>query len=137
MVALAAALAVGSLVLVRIQTDQGQDLIWVFLIVVIVGKGTAGVLARINIPSMDPLIGAVFATVVAALVVSFIWDLSFLGLLLVGIVVAIGLVAGISMGSLIRVGEVFLTDAVEGSLVALDGPVLAAVVYAPFVALLL
>ena len=50
---------------------------------------------------------------------------------------AIGLVSGISMGSLLRVGEIYLTDAVEGSLVALDGPVLAALVYAPLITLLL
>ena len=68
---------------------------------------------------------------------SFIWDFNLFGLFLVGIVVAIGLVSGISMGSLLRVGEIYLTDAVEGSLVALDGPVLAALVYAPLITLLL
>ena len=136
-VALAGALAVGSLVLVRIQTVQGQDLIWVFLAMVIVAKGTAGLLARARTPSLDPLTGAVLATVVTAVAVSFVWDLSLVALFLVGVLVAIGLVAGISMGSLIRVGEIYLTDAVEGSLVALDGPVLAALVFAPFVILLL
>jgi len=137
MVALAAALSVGSLVLVRIQTVQGQDLIWVFLAIVIVGKGAAALLARSKMPSLDPLTGAVLATVLTAAVVSFIWDLSLVALFLVGIFVAVGLVAGISMGSLIRVGEIFLTGAVEGSLVALDGPVLAALVFAPFITLLL
>jgi molybdopterin synthase sulfur carrier subunit len=136
-VALAAALGVGSLVLVRIQTVQGQDLIWVFFAMVIVGKITAGILARAKTPSLDPLTGAVLATVVTAVAVSFIWDLNLFALFLVGILVAIGLVAGISMGSLVRVGEIFLTDAVEGSLVALDGPVMAALVYAPFITLLL
>jgi molybdopterin converting factor small subunit len=136
-VALAAALAIGSLVLVRIQTVQGQDLIWVFLSMVIVGKAAAGLLARAKTPSLDPLTGAVLATVLAAVAASFVWDLGFVALFLVGIFVAIGLVAGISMGSLIRVGEIYLTDAVEGPLVALDGPVLAALVYAPFVTLLL
>lgn len=137
MVALAVALAIGSLVLVRIQTVQGQDLIWVFLMMVIVGKAAAGLLARARSPFLDPLTGAVLATVLAAIAASFIWDLSFVALFLVGIFVAIGLVAGISMGSLIRVGEIYLTDAVEGSLVALDGPVLAALVYAPLITLLL
>jgi molybdopterin converting factor small subunit len=136
-VAIGVALAVGSLVLVRIQTVQGQDLIWVFLIMVIVGKATAGLLARAKTPSMDPLTGAVLATVLTAVGVSFIWSLNVFALFLVGILVAIGLVSGISMGSLLRVGEVYLTDAVEGSLVALDGPVLAAVMYAPFITLLL
>lgn len=137
MVSLAAALSLGSLVLVRIQTVLGQDLIWVFLAMVIVGKATAGLLARARTPSLDPLTGAVLATVLTAVAASFIWDLSFVGLFLVGIFVSVGLVAGTSMGSLIRVGEVYLTGAVEGSLVALDGPVLAALVYAPFVTLLL
>ncbi len=136
-VALAAALSIGSLVLVRIQTVIGQDLIWVFLVMVIVGKATAGLLARANRPSLDPLTGAVLATVLAAVAASFVWDLNFVGMFLVGVFVAVGLVAGISMGSLIRVGEVYLTDAVEGSFVALDGPVLAALMYAPFVTLLL
>lgn len=137
MVALAAALSVGSLVLIRIQTVQGQDLIWVFLVMVIVGKAAAGLLARTKMPSVDPLTGAVLATVLAAVAASFVWDLNLFALFLVGILVAIGLVAGISMGSVIRVGEVFLTDAVEGSLVALDGPALAAMIYAPFITLLL
>lgn len=136
-VALASTLAVGSLVLVRIQTVLGQDLIWVFLSMVIVGKAVAGLLARAKTPSMDPLTGAVLATVLTASAASFIWDLSFVSLFLVGVFVAVGLVSGISMGSLIRVGEVYLTDAVEGSLVALDGPVLAALVYGPFITLLL
>jgi molybdopterin converting factor small subunit len=136
-VAVALALAVGSLILVRIETVQGQDLIWVFLIMVIVGKATAGLLARAKTPSLDPLTGAVLATVLTAVGVSFIWSLNLFALFLVGILVAIGLVSGISMGSLLRVGEVYLTDAVEGSLVALDGPVLAAVMYAPFITLLL
>lgn len=136
-VALASTLAVGSLVLVRIQTVLGQDLIWVFLSMVIVAKAVAGLLARARTPSMDPLTGAVLATVLTASAASFIWDLSFVSLFLVGVFVAVGLVSGISMGSLIRVGEVYLTDAVEGSLVALDGPVLAALVYGPFVTLLL
>ena len=136
-VALASTLAVGSLVLVRIQTVLGQDLIWVFLSMVIVGKAVAGLLARARTPSMDPLTGAVLATVLTASAASFVWDLSFVSLFLVGVFVAVGLVSGISMGSLIRVGEVYLTDAVDGSLVALDGPVLAALVYGPFVTLLL
>ena len=137
MVALASALSIGSLVLVRIQTVLGQDLIWVFLSMVIIGKAVAGLLARAKTPSMDPLTGAVLATVLAAVAASFVWDLSLVSMFLVGIFVAVGLVSGISMGSLIRVGEVYLTDAVEGSFVALDGPVLAALVYAPFVTLLL
>ena len=136
-VALAATLAVGSLILVRIQTVQGQDLIWVFLAMVIVGKAAAGLLAAAKTPSLDPLTGAVVATVLAAAAASFVWDLNLFALFLIGVFVAIGLVAGISMGSLLRVGEVYLTDAVEGSLVALDGPVLAALVYAPFITLLL
>jgi len=136
-VALAATLAVGSLILVRIQTVQGQDLIWVFLAMVIVGKAAAGLLAAAKTPSLDPLTGAVVATVLTAAAASFVWDLNLFALFLIGVFVAIGLVAGISMGSLLRVGEVYLTDAVEGSLVALDGPVLAALVYAPFITLLL
>lgn len=136
-VGLAAALAVGSLILVRIETVQGQDLIWAFLLMVVVGKATAGLLSRAKTPSLDPLTGAVLATVLTAVVVSFIWGFNLFGLFLVGIVVAVGLVSGISMGSLLRVGEVYLTDAVEGSLVALDGPVLAALVYAPLITLLL
>jgi molybdopterin synthase sulfur carrier subunit len=124
MVALAAALSIGSL-------------IWVFLAMVIIGKATAGLLARARTPSLDPLTGAVLATVLTAVAASFIWDLSLVGMFLVGIFVSVGLVAGTSMGSLIRVGEVYLTDSVDGSLVALDGPVLAALVYAPFVTLLL
>ena len=136
-VALAATLAVGSLILVRIQTVQGQDLIWVFLAMVIVGKAAAGLLAAAKTPSLDPLTGAVVATVLTAAAASFVWDLNLFALFLIGVFVAIGLVAGISMGSLLRVGEVYLTDAVEGSLVALDGPLLAALVYAPFITLLL
>lgn len=136
-VALAATLAVGSLILVRIQTVQGQDLIWVFLAMVIVGKAAAGLLAAAKTPSLDPLTGAVVATVLTAAATSFVWDLNLFALFLIGVFVAIGLVAGISMGSLLRVGEVYLTDAVEGSLVALDGPLLAALVYAPFITLLL
>lgn len=137
MVALASALSIGSLILVRIQTVIGQDLIWVFLSMVIIGKMVAGLLARAKTPSMDPLTGAVLATVLAAIAASFVWDLNLVSMFLVGIFVAVGLVSGISMGSLIRVGEVYLTDAVEGSFVAFDGPVLAALLYAPFVTLLL
>jgi molybdopterin converting factor small subunit len=136
-VALAVTLAVGSLILVRVQTVQGADLIWVFLAMMTAGKVVAALLARAKTPTLDPLTGAVLATVLAAVGSSFIWDLDLVALFLVGILAAIGLVAGISMGSLLRIGEVYLTDPVEGSLVAFDGPVLAAVVYAPFITLLL
>jgi MoaD family protein len=136
-VALAVTLAVGSLILVRIQTVQGQDLIWVFIAVVTAGKVVGSLLAHAKTPTLDPLTGAVLATVLTAVGSSFIWGFDLLALFLVGILAAIGLVAGISMGSLLRIGEVFLTDAVEGSLVAFDGPVLAAVMYAPFITMLL
>lgn len=134
-ISMVAALAVGSLVLTRI--TWGRNLVWVFLALVIVGRGVATVLARSRGSSFDPLTGAVLATVLTGVISSLIWDQPVFASFLVAILVAIGLVAGSTLGSITRVGEVFLTDKVEGPLSGLDGPVLAATLFAPFLALLL
>ncbi len=86
--------------------------------------------------SVDPLTGAVLATVLTGVVSSFVWDVGIFAMFLVSILVAIGLVAGSTLGSIARVGEVFLTGKLEGWLSGLDGPVLAATLFAPFMSLL-
>lgn len=133
-----AALAVGSLVLVRIETTAGQTYVWIFLSMVIIGKVVESLLARYGpLPALDPLSGAVLATVLAGVGAAFVWEVNPYGLFLVSVLVAISLIAGSALGSLLRVGEATLAGRLPGALPTLDGPAVAALVYAPFIALLL
>jgi hypothetical protein len=75
--------------------------------------------------------------VIAAVVTAWIWDLSIVSFLLVGLGIAVALLAGRGLSSMLRTGRVSLTERAPGALVCLDGVALAAAIYYPLLLLVL
>ncbi|HDK45742.1 MAG TPA: MoaD/ThiS family protein, partial [Actinobacteria bacterium] len=120
-VALTAAVVVaagtGSLVIARISTTSGQRWIWMFLLMVIAGRGAAAFLiGRASVSVLDPLSGSVVATIVTGVVGALIWDLNGFAAFLVAILVAVVLIVGAAFASLLSTKEVYFTQAVPGVL---------------------
>lgn len=138
LVALIASLANASMTLSRSSFTPDDSAVGVFLAATIAGVGLGALVARVpSLPFLDRFsttaIGAVLASVVAAIV----WDLDVVGYLLVGLGIAVALVAGQGLSSMIRTGRVVLTERPPGLLSSLDGVVLAAALYFPLIRLVL
>jgi hypothetical protein len=86
---------------------------------------------------LDPFSVTALGAVVAAVVAAWIWDLPIVSYLLVGLGIAVALLAGRGLSSMIRTGRVSLTERPPGTLVCLDGVALAAAIYYPLLLLVL
>jgi hypothetical protein len=137
MVALLGGAAVGSLVLSRSMFEESDRATSIFLLIVVVAAAAAFVLDQIRTPLIDPFTGTALASVVAAAVGAFIWDEDLVGFLLVGLGMAVGLVAGRGFGSLVRTGRLSLSRPAPGALTMIDGAILAAALYYPLLQLAL
>jgi hypothetical protein len=73
--------------------------------------------------------------VITALVAAAVWDLDLVTFLIVGLVVAVSLVAGRGLGSLLRTRQIILIERSPGLMSTLDGMVLAGVLYLPVLTL--
>lgn len=136
--ALLAGLGSASMILARSAFSPESHAVDVFLVAVIAG-GLLGALALQfqRVPMLDPFsvtaVGAVLGSIGAAV----FWDLDVVGYLLIGLGVAVALVAGKGLSSMFRLGVVSLTDRAPGAVVALDGIVLAAAIYYPLIRIIL
>jgi len=137
MIAIIAGAAVGSLMLARTIFEPGQHATTIFLIVVVVSGLTGWVLERVESPLLDPFTGTALAAVISAAAGSLIWDEDLIGYLLVGLGMAVFLVAGRSFGSLVRTGRLALSEPASGAMASLDGAMLGAALYYPLVTLAL
>jgi len=137
MIAIIAGAAVGSLMLARTIFEPGEHAATIFLVVVIVSVLTGWILERVRSPLIDPFVGTALAAVISAAVGSLIWDEDLIGYLLVGLGMAVFLVAGRSFGSLIRTGRLALSEPASGAMAALDGAMMAAALYYPLLTLAL
>ncbi len=137
MVALLGGSALGSLMLSRTVHEVESHATSIFLLVLVVAGIAAWILDQIRTPLIDPFTGTALASVVAAAAGAFIWDEDLVGYLLVGLGMAVGLVAGRGFGSLIRTGRLSLSRPAPGTLAALDGAILAAALYYPILSLAL
>lgn len=138
LVAVIASAAVASLVLTRSTVSPDAQAIDVFLAVVIIATlGGLAVDALSDLPYLDPYTVTALVAVVASLVMAFFWGLDIAGYLLVGLGVAVALVAGRGLGSMLRSGQVSLVDRPPGALSVLDGAVLSAAIYFPLLRLVL
>lgn len=138
LVGLLSALGSASLILTRSEFTPDPEAIDVFLVATVAGVVLGSLVGRMPaLPFLDPFsttaIGAVLASVVAAS----LWDLDVVGYLLVGLGIAVALVAGQGLSSMLRTGGVMLTERAPGSLPSLDGVVLAAAIYFPLIRLIL
>ena len=137
MVALLGGSALGSLMLARTVHELEAHATSIFLLVIVVAGIAAWILDQVRTPLIDPFTGTALASVVAAAAGAFIWDEDLVGYLLVGLGMAVGLVAGRGFGSLIRTGRLSLSRPAPGALTALDGAILAAALYYPILTLAL
>jgi hypothetical protein len=136
LVSLLAGLGAASLVLSRSAHSPEPQAVDVFLVSVVAAVLLGALVERMpSLPLLDPYsvtaIGAILAAVAAAL----LWDLDVVGYLLVGLGLAVALVAGRGFSSMLRTGRVALTERPPGVLMSLDGVVLGAAIYYPLLLL--
>lgn len=136
--ALFAGLGGASMVLARSAFSPDERAVDVFLVAVIAAVLLGAIAVRMQqLPFLDPFsitaVGAVLASTGAA----WLWDLDIVGYLLVGLGVAVALVAGRGLSAMLRLGTVSLTDLPPGAVTSLDGVLLAAAIYYPLIRIIL
>lgn len=138
LVGLIAGLAAASMVLANSAFSPDDRAVDIFLVAVIAGVTLGALVARLPpMPYVDPFSTVAIVAVLAATAAAAFWDADVVGYLLVGIGVAIALVAGNGLSSMLRKGRVSLTESSPGTLPSLDGVVLAAALYYPLISAIL
>lgn len=138
LVGLLGALGSASMILSRASFTPDEQAVDVFMVAVIAGVGLGALVARFpTLPFLDRFTTTAIGAVLAAMVAASLWDLDLVGYLLVGLGIAVALVAGQGLSSMLRTGTVMLTERPPGLLPAVDGVMLAAAVYFPLVRLVL
>ncbi len=130
------ALSVGSLILARLSTD-GNDKVGSFLMMALAAAAVAWLVGKMTRPIMDQFSAGAVAAIGAGVIAAQVNGGSVLSWLLIGLIVSVSLIAGRAIGSAFRTGEIVLGDPGLGSMAALDGPMLAAVVFLPAIRLIL
>lgn len=138
LVGLLGALGSASLILTRSTFTPDPQAIDVFIVATVAGIGLGAVVGRLPaIPFLDRFTTTAVGSVLAAVVAASLWNLDVVGYLLVGLGIAVALVAGQGLSSMLRTGTVVLTERPPGLLPSLDGVVLAAAIYFPLIRLVL
>ena len=138
LVALLAGLGTASLVLARSTQSPDPSAVDVFLVSVVAALMLGTIVERVPpIPMLDAFSVTALGAVLAAVVAAWIWDLSIVSYLLVGLGIAVALLAGRGLSSMLRTGRVSLTERPPGVLVCMDGVALAAAIYYPLLLLVL
>jgi len=135
---LLAALAVASLVLARSGAGPDENAVTIFLVSVTAGVLAGSIVSRMPaIPFLDAFSTTAIVAVIGAVVGAAIWDADMIGYLLVGLGVAVALIAGNGLSTMLRTGQVRLTERAPGLVPSLDGVFLAAAIYYPLVRVIL
>ncbi|MFQ5947286.1 MAG: MoaD/ThiS family protein [Acidimicrobiia bacterium] len=121
--ALVASLGVGPLVLVRMRAIVE---ISGFLLVVAAASAAAWLGGRLGSSLLDPLTSGGVAALGAGVIAGLTWGPTLWTMLVASGAIALTLVAGRNLGSLLRAGSLSVAGPVPGSLSLLDGPLLAA-----------
>ena len=138
LVGLLGSLGGASMILTRSSFTPDPQSIDVFLVAAIAGVGLGALVARFpTLPFLDRFTTTAIGSVLAAIAAASVWDLDVVGYLLVGLGIAVALVAGQGLSSMLRTGGVMLTERPPGYLPTLDGVMLAAAIYFPLVRLVL
>jgi hypothetical protein len=133
-----AAMAASSLALTWSSHSPSEAAIDVFLVSVIAGVTLGAIVERVPaMPFLDPFAVTAVGAVLAAVGGAVIWDLDVVSYLLAGLGIAVALVAGRGFGSMLRLGQVSLTERLPGVLSSLDGVLLAAAIYYPLLSIIL
>jgi sulfur-carrier protein len=139
LVAVLASLAVSSLLLVEFGTGTryAEQATSVFLLVAAVATVAGILFERMrNLPFGDPFTVIALAAVAASVGGAAVWDLPLDTFLLMGVVLALGLVGGRAFGMVVRTGRTSLVEQPPGVAWVLDGAILAAAIYQPVLAIL-
>lgn len=127
----------GASSLLQVAFTQPRAVLGVYIVVLLVSIPAGALAERMrNLPFGDPFTVIAFTAIVAALVAAAVWELELAAYLFVGVVLAVGLVAGRALGSIIRTQSASLVDRPPGLTWAADGAIIAAALYQPIVALL-
>jgi molybdopterin converting factor small subunit len=126
-----AAASTASLTLTRLSTS-GDDKIAAFVVMAAASILVTWVVGAMRRPILDPFTAGALAAVLAAVGIAALTDLDLIAMFLTGIVVAVSLIAGRGLGAAFRTGEVYLAERGAGTVAVLDGAVLAAAIYFPF-----
>lgn len=138
LVTLIASLGSASLILARSAQTPDAMAVDVFLVATIAGVVLGSVVDRLPaLPFLDRFSTTAIGSVLAAMAAAAMWDLDIVGYLLVGLGIAVALVAGQGLSSMLRTGTVVLTERPPGLLTSVDGIALAAVIYFPLIRLVL
>lgn len=126
---------VGSLVATATSTGSvgpSERVVGVYLAVAAAAVLVGQMIDRVQqLPIGDPFTLAALVAIVTSLVAASIWDLDLVTFLIVGLVLAVSLVAGRGLGSMLRTRQVVLIEPSPGLLAALDGVVLAGALLLP------
>jgi molybdopterin converting factor small subunit len=138
LVGLMGSLGAASMVLSRSSFTPDEKAVDVFLVATIAGVALGALVTRLPaLPFLDRFSTTAIVSVIAAMASAALWDLDVVGYLMVGLGIAVALVAGQGLSSMLRTGRVMLTERPPGYLPALDGVVLAAAIYFPLIRLVL
>ena len=138
LVGLIGGLGTASLLLSNTAFSPDDRAVDVFLVAVTAGVALGALVSRLPpMPFLDPFSTKAIAAVIGAVAAAALWDADVVGYLLVGLGIAIALVAGNGLSSMLRMGRVSLTERTPGVLASLDGVVLAAALYYPLIRVLL
>lgn len=138
LVALIGALASASMVLSRSSFTSDERAVDVFLVAALVGVALGALVNRLPaLPYLDGFTTTAIGAVAGAAGAAALWDLDVVGYLLIGLGVAVALVAGQGLSSMLRTGRVVLTERPPGTIPALDGVMLAAAIYFPLIRLVI
>ncbi len=135
---LLAALAAASMVLVRSAASPDDQAMTIFLVAITAGVVASSAVSRMSaVPFLDQYWTLALVTVIGAVAGAAIWDADVVGYLLIGLGIAVALIAGSGMATMLRTGQVRLTERAPGMMPSLDGVVLAAAIYYPLVGAIL
>jgi molybdopterin converting factor small subunit len=138
LVGLIGALGSASLILSRSSFTPDPRAVDVFLVATIAGVAVGSIVDRLPaLPFLDRFSTTAIGAVLAAMAGAAIWDLDVVGYLLIGLGIAVALVAGQGLSSMLRTGSIVLTERPPGLLASLDGVALAAAIYFPLIRLVL
>ena len=138
LVSLIAGLGAASLVLARSAFSPDERAVDVFLVAVVVAVGLGALVARMPaIPFLDPFSTTAIVAVLASIAAAAFWSLDVVGYLLVGLGVAVALIAGFGLSSMLRTGRVALAERQPGVLSSLDGVALASAIFYPLIRVIL
>jgi MoaD family protein len=138
LVALFAGLGTSSLILARSTHSPDPRGVDVFLVAVIAGLLLGAIATRVPaLPLVDPFSATALGAILGSVAAAWLWDLEIVGYLLVGLGIAVALVAGRGFSSMLRTGRLALTEHPPGALASLDGVALAATIYFPLLSIIL